>query len=78
KVFECDPSIAEKIRQENKNSSQSSHKLQKYIKRAIPNNVNLLVLSIRHSYSNAVTIRLNLKSYYNINSNINLPNHKRV
>ncbi|CAI2201284.1 19922_t:CDS:1, partial [Funneliformis geosporum] len=27
KVFECDPSIAEKIRRENKNSPQSSHKV---------------------------------------------------
>ena len=30
---------------------------------SIPDNVNLLVLSTRHSYSNAVTTRLDLKSY---------------
>jgi len=40
--------------------------------------VNLLVLSTRHSYSNAVTTRLNLKSYCDIDGNINLPDHKRV
>ncbi|CAI2197545.1 3513_t:CDS:1, partial [Funneliformis geosporum] len=45
---------------------------------AIPNDVNLLVLSTRHSYSNAVTTRLNLKSYCDIDGNINLPDHKRV
>src|SRR5688572_5208044 len=44
----------------------------------IPNDVNLLVLSTRHSYSNAVTTRLNLKSYCDIDGNINLPDHKRV
>ncbi|GBB95613.1 hypothetical protein RclHR1_25770003 [Rhizophagus clarus] len=43
----------------------------------ISDDVNLLVLSTRYSYSNAVT-RLNLKSYCNIDSNINLPDHKRV
>ncbi|CAI2199626.1 6657_t:CDS:2, partial [Funneliformis geosporum] len=36
------------------------------------------VLSTRHSYSNAVTTRLNLKSYCDIDGNINLPDHKRV
>ncbi|CAI2194563.1 18429_t:CDS:1, partial [Funneliformis geosporum] len=30
---------------------------------AIPDDVNLLILSTRHSYSNTITIRLNLKSY---------------
>ncbi|CAI2191789.1 13675_t:CDS:2, partial [Funneliformis geosporum] len=40
--------------------------------------VNLLALSTRHSYSNAVTTRLNLKSYCDIDGNINLPDHKRV
>ncbi|CAI2197194.1 9080_t:CDS:2, partial [Funneliformis geosporum] len=44
----------------------------------ISDNVNLLVLSTRHSYSNAVTTRLNLKSYCDINDNINLLDHKRV
>ncbi|CAI2192756.1 7666_t:CDS:2, partial [Funneliformis geosporum] len=44
----------------------------------ISDNVNLLVLSTRHSYSNAVTTRLNLKSYCDIDGNINLPDHKRV
>ncbi|CAB4403270.1 unnamed protein product [Rhizophagus irregularis] len=130
-VFECDPSIAEKIQQENKNSPQVSHKVrgsgfpkafvkmppwvkynetltateiyeERYV-RTLPNegdiyvgspwetgktyvlehltisdDVNLLVLSTRHSYSNAVTTRLNLKSYCDIDGNINLPDHKRV
>ncbi|GBC18173.1 hypothetical protein GLOIN_2v1791232 [Rhizophagus irregularis DAOM 181602=DAOM 197198] len=130
-VFECDPSIAEKIQQENKNSPQVSHKVrgpgfpkafvkmppwvkynetltateiyeERYV-RPLPNegdiyvgspwetgktyvlehltisdDVNLLVLSTRHSYSNAVTTRLNLKSYCDIDGNINLPDHKRV
>ncbi|CAI2183383.1 6058_t:CDS:2 [Funneliformis geosporum] len=68
-VFEYNPSIAEKIRQENKNSSQSSHKRQKYMKRAISNDVNLLVLFMRHSYSNTIiTTRLNLKSYCDIDA----------
>ncbi|CAI2191940.1 18880_t:CDS:2, partial [Funneliformis geosporum] len=40
--------------------------------------VNLLALSTYHSYSNAVTTRLNLKSYCNIDGNINLPDHKRI
>ncbi|CAI2201466.1 7918_t:CDS:1, partial [Funneliformis geosporum] len=44
----------------------------------ISDNVNLLVLSTRHSYSNAVITRLNLKSYCDINDNINLSDHKRV
>jgi hypothetical protein len=44
----------------------------------ISDNMNLLVLSTRHSYSNAVTTRLNLKSYCDIDGNINLPDHKRV
>ena len=44
----------------------------------IPDDINLLVLSTRHSYSNAVTTRLNLKSYCDIDGNINLPDHKRV
>ncbi|CAI2189774.1 6497_t:CDS:1, partial [Funneliformis geosporum] len=43
----------------------------------ISDNVNLLVLSMCHSYSNAVTTRLNLKSYCDIDDNINLPNHKK-
>ncbi|PKY53665.1 hypothetical protein RhiirA4_499410 [Rhizophagus irregularis] len=130
-VFECDPSIAEKIQQKNKNSPQSSHKVkdpgfpkafvkfpswvkyndyltatetyeERYVRQlpnegdiyvgspwetgktyilenlAIPDDVNLLVLSTRHSYSNAITTRLNLKSYCDIDGNINLPNHKRV
>ena len=130
-VFECDPSIAEKIQQENKNPPQSSHKVkapgfpkafvkipswvkysetltatetynERYVRPlpneddiyvrssweirktyifenlAIPNNVNLLVLSIRYSYSNAIITRLNLKSYCDINGNINLLDYKRV
>ncbi|CAI2197198.1 15011_t:CDS:2, partial [Funneliformis geosporum] len=44
----------------------------------ISDDINLLVLSTRHFYSNAVTTRLNLKSYYDIDGNINLPDHKRV
>ncbi|GES96831.1 hypothetical protein GLOIN_2v1778877 [Rhizophagus clarus] len=130
-VFECDPSIAEKIQQENKKSLQSSHKVkvsgfpkafvnfpswakyneslsaietyeERYV-RPLPNegdiyvgspwemgktyvlehltisdDVNLLVLSTHHSYSNAVITRLNLKSYCDIDGNINLPDHKRV
>ncbi|PKB97104.1 hypothetical protein RhiirA5_433720 [Rhizophagus irregularis] len=130
-VFECDRSIAEKIQQENKNSSQSFHKVkalgfpkafikmpswvkyidpltatetyeERYVRSlpnegdiyvkspweigktyvlknlVIPDDVNLLVLSTRHSYSNAVTTRLNLRSYFDIDGNINLPDHKRV
>ncbi|GET01846.1 hypothetical protein GLOIN_2v1792147 [Rhizophagus clarus] len=45
---------------------------------AILNNINLLVLSTCHSYSNAVITRLNLKLYCDIDGNINLPNYKRV
>ncbi|CAI2199553.1 19231_t:CDS:1, partial [Funneliformis geosporum] len=132
-VFECDPSIAEKIQQKNKNISLASSirkikgpgfpkaflKFPSWVKynepltatetykekyvRSLPNEgdiyigspwetgktyilehltisdiVNLLALSTRHSYSNAVTTRLNLKSYCDINGNINLPDHKRV
>ncbi|GET00304.1 origin-binding protein [Rhizophagus clarus] len=44
----------------------------------IPDNVNLLVLSTRYSYSNAVTTRLDFKSYCDINGNINLSDHKKV
>ncbi|GES86148.1 hypothetical protein GLOIN_2v1791232 [Rhizophagus clarus] len=130
-VFKCDPSIAEKIQQENKNSPQVSHKVrgpgfpkafvkmppwvkynetltatetyeEKYVRPlsnkgdiyvgspwetgktyvlehlTISDDMNLLVLSTRHSYSNAVTTRLNLKSYCDIDGNINLPDHKRV
>jgi len=132
-VFECDPSIAEKIQQKNKNknSPQPFHKVkdlgfpkafvkfpswvkyndfltatetyeERYVRQlpnegdiyvgspwemgktyifenlAIPDDVNLLVLSTCHSYSNAVTTRLNLKSYCDIDGNINLPDHKRV
>ncbi|GES79184.1 hypothetical protein GLOIN_2v1777834 [Rhizophagus clarus] len=122
-VFECDPSIAEKIQQNNKNLSPTSHKIKgpgfprafvklpswaKYNKaltatetyeeryvRPLPDegdiyvgspwetgktyvlehltisdDVNLLVLSTRHSYSNAVTTRLNLKSYCDIDVSI--------
>ncbi|CAB4400464.1 unnamed protein product [Rhizophagus irregularis] len=130
-VFECDPSIAEKIQQKNKNISLAPSKIkgpgfpkafvqmpswakyneiltatetykERYV-RPLPNegdiyvgspwetgktyilehltisdNVNLLVLSTRYSYSNAVTTRLNLKSYCDIDGNINLPDHKRV
>ncbi|CAI2187373.1 6633_t:CDS:2, partial [Funneliformis geosporum] len=92
-IFECDPSIAEKIQQKNKNFLQFSYK-KKYVRPlpnegdiyvesswemkktyilknlAIPNNVNLLVLFTRHSYSNAVTTRLNLKSYCDIDVSI--------
>ncbi|GBB96096.1 hypothetical protein RclHR1_26800002 [Rhizophagus clarus] len=131
-VFECDPSIAEKILQKNKNLPhvplrelkgqgfpRAFVKMPSWVKynnpltatetyeeryvRPLPNegdiyvrlpwetgktyilenltisnDVNLLVLSTRHSYSNAVTSRLNLKSYCDINGNINLPDHKRV
>jgi hypothetical protein len=44
----------------------------------ISDDVNLLVLSTRHSYSNAITTRLNLKSYCDIDGNINLLDYKRV
>ncbi len=44
----------------------------------ISNDVNLLILFMCHSYLNAVTTRLNLKSYCDIDSNINLLDHKRV
>ncbi|CAB4398616.1 unnamed protein product [Rhizophagus irregularis] len=132
-VFECDPSIAEKIQQKNKNISSASNirkikglgfpkaflkfpswfkyndsltATETYEKRyirelpnkgdiyvgspwetgktyvlehlTISNDVNLLVLSTRYSYSNAVTTRLNLKSCCDIDRNINLPDHKRV
>ncbi len=40
--------------------------------------MNLLVLSTCYFYLNAIIIRLNLKSYCNIDSNINLPDHKRI
>ncbi|PKY61845.1 hypothetical protein RhiirA4_487397 [Rhizophagus irregularis] len=122
-VFECDPSIAEKIQKENKNLSPTSHRIkglgfpkafvkipswakynetltateiyeERYVKPlpnegdiyvgspwetgktyilenlSIPDDVNLLVLSTRHSYSNAVTTRLNLKSYCDIDVSI--------
>ncbi|PKY43752.1 hypothetical protein RhiirA4_457825 [Rhizophagus irregularis] len=130
-VFECDPFIAEKIQQNNKNLSPASHKIkgpgflrafvklpfwakynealtvtetyeERYVRPlpdegdiyvgspwetgktyvlehlTIADDVNLLVLSTRHSYSNAVTTRLNLKSYCDIDGNINLSDHKRV
>ncbi|CAI2187583.1 14165_t:CDS:1, partial [Funneliformis geosporum] len=130
-VFECDPSIAEKIQQKNKNISLAPSTIkgpglpkaflkfpswvkyneplsateiynERYVRPlpdkgdiyvgspwetgktyilehlTISDDVNLLVLSTRHSYSNAVTTRLNLKSYCDIDSNINLPDHKRV
>ncbi|CAI2192114.1 12923_t:CDS:2, partial [Funneliformis geosporum] len=130
-VFECDSSITEKIRQENKNFSQLSHKVKvfnfpkafvkfsswikynkpltateiyekRYIKLlsnesdiyvrspwktgktyilenlAISDDVNLLILSMRHSYSNIIITRLNFKSYCDIDGNINLPDYKRV
>ncbi|CAB4377461.1 unnamed protein product [Rhizophagus irregularis] len=130
-VFECDPSIAEKIQQENKNLSPTSHRIkgpgfpkafikfpswakynnsltatetyeERYVRSlpderdiyvgspwetektyvfehlTIADDVNLLVLSMQHSYSNAVTTRFNLKSYYDIDGNINLSDHKRV
>jgi hypothetical protein len=44
----------------------------------IPENVNVLMLSTRHTFSDAVSKRLNLVSYLDIDGNINLPNHKRV
>ena len=44
----------------------------------IADDVNLLVLFMWYSYLNAVTTRLNLKSYCDIDGNINLPDHKRV
>ncbi|CAG8617815.1 9945_t:CDS:2 [Paraglomus occultum] len=45
----------------------------------IPEAINLLALSTRHSYSSAVTVRLNLKSYCDIDTKIiNLPEHQRV
>ncbi|PKK58749.1 hypothetical protein RhiirC2_795828 [Rhizophagus irregularis] len=103
-VFECDPSIAEKIQQNNKNLfpavplrepkgpgfPKAFIKMPSWVKynealtatetykeryvRPLPNEV----LFTRHSYSNAVTTRLNLKSYCDIDGSINLPDHKRV
>ncbi|RHZ80881.1 hypothetical protein Glove_131g53 [Diversispora epigaea] len=46
---------------------------------AILDAINLLVLFTHHTYSSAVTVRLNLKSYYDIETkDINLPDHQRV
>ncbi|CAI2198822.1 17087_t:CDS:2, partial [Funneliformis geosporum] len=99
-IFECDPFIAEKIQQKNKNISSASSickikdpgfpkvfikfpswvqyndpliATETYKERyhlTISDDVNLLVLSTRHSYSNAVTTRLNLKLYYDIDVSI--------
>ncbi|RHZ87770.1 hypothetical protein Glove_30g135 [Diversispora epigaea] len=45
----------------------------------IPETINLFALSTRHTYSSAVTVRLNLKFYYDIETkDINLPDHQRV
>ncbi|CAG8720354.1 9835_t:CDS:2, partial [Cetraspora pellucida] len=44
----------------------------------IPKNTNLLVVSTRHIYSDAITTRLNLKSYCNIDGPINLREYQRV
>ncbi|CAI2182077.1 16655_t:CDS:2 [Funneliformis geosporum] len=76
-VFECDPSIAEKIQQENKKFLQSLSATETYEQRYVRPLSNE-VLSTRHSYSNAITTKLNLKSYCDIDGNINLPDHKRV
>lgn len=42
------------------------------------NNVNSLILFIYYFYLNAVTIKLYLKSYCNINGNINLFDYKKI
>ncbi|RHZ77972.1 hypothetical protein Glove_168g91 [Diversispora epigaea] len=45
----------------------------------IPEAINLLALSTRHTYSSAVTVRLNLKSYCDIDTkDINLLDYQRV
>ncbi|CAJ0749647.1 7710_t:CDS:2, partial [Entrophospora sp. SA101] len=45
----------------------------------LPDAINLLALSTRHTYSSAVTVRLNLKSYCDIETkDINLPDYQRV
>ncbi|CAH1767892.1 15019_t:CDS:2 [Entrophospora sp. SA101] len=44
----------------------------------IPDGVNLLVLSTRHTYSSAVTTRLNLKSYTDIDVSIIAQAHTRL
>ncbi|KAF0373855.1 superfamily I DNA and RNA helicases: PROVISIONAL [Gigaspora margarita] len=45
----------------------------------IPDAINLLALSTRHTYFSAVRVRLNLKSYCDIDTKeINLPEHQRV
>ncbi|CAG8556424.1 2758_t:CDS:1 [Scutellospora calospora] len=44
----------------------------------IPENTSLLVASTRHTYSDTITSRLNLKSYCNIDGPINLREHQRV
>ncbi|CAG8576087.1 12287_t:CDS:2 [Gigaspora rosea] len=43
-----------------------------------PQNVSMLVVSTRHSYSNAITTRLNLESYCDIDGPIHLSKHQRV
>ncbi|CAG8648072.1 9423_t:CDS:2, partial [Paraglomus occultum] len=44
----------------------------------IPENTSLLIVSTRHTYSDAITTRLNLKSYCDIDGPINLREHQRV
>ncbi|RHZ87063.1 hypothetical protein Glove_40g139 [Diversispora epigaea] len=45
----------------------------------IPDAINLLALSTQHTYSSAITVRLNLKSYCDIETkDINLPDYQRV
>ncbi|PKC59544.1 hypothetical protein RhiirA1_469297 [Rhizophagus irregularis] len=78
-VFECDPFIAEKIQQENKNPPHPSHKVKgpgfpkAFIKMPswVKYNETLTATEVYEE-------RLNLKSYCDIDGNINLPDHKRV
>ncbi|CAG8672167.1 14546_t:CDS:10 [Cetraspora pellucida] len=44
----------------------------------IPENTSLLIASTRHTYLDAITSRLNLKSYCDIDGPINLREHQRV
>ncbi|RHZ54573.1 hypothetical protein Glove_426g16 [Diversispora epigaea] len=44
----------------------------------IPENTSLFVVSTRHTYSDTITTRLNLKSYCDIDGSINLREHQRV
>ncbi|CAB4431797.1 unnamed protein product [Rhizophagus irregularis] len=79
-VFECDPSIAEKIQQENKNLSPTSCKVKDpgfpkvFIKMPSWSNI----MSPLQQQKRMRRDILDLKSYCDIDGNINLSDHKRV